>query len=86
MSKTINVTQLELQNILGAGLREVLRTDLTPEEREILNEKSRLILQFANNQINNANSLRENEKLLAQSGELDKSVIKAIVGTLEEME
>lgn len=70
------MTILELQDKMGKQVRELLRDDLTPEEREMSNSKSKFLIGFANQMINGANFALNTEKLLAENGDLDKSLLK----------
>lgn len=70
---------MELNDILGSRIRGILRTDLTPEEREQMNAQNRLIIALSNQQINAANVILNSEKVLAENNELDKSIIKELI-------
>lgn len=73
------MSALELSDVLGVQLRKVLRTDLTPEQREELNATNKFVIALANQQINAHNLILNGEKVLAENGDLDKSVIKTII-------
>lgn len=70
------MSMLEVGDIIGKQMRVVMRDDLTPEEREEANAKSRFVIGLANQFINAANFTLNAEKLLAENGDLDKSLIK----------
>ncbi len=70
---------LELQDILGRQVREIMRNDLNPEDREIVNAQSKFLIGFANQMINGANFTLNAEKVLAENGDLDKSVLKSYI-------
>lgn len=80
--KKMVITHIELQNILGDALNQILRKDLTPEEREVVNEHSKVILGFANQMINNSNFMLNGEKHLASIDNLEQSVISELIGTV----
>ena len=44
--KTREITLTELHDILGARIKMTLRDDLTPEQREIENEQSKIIMEL----------------------------------------
>lgn len=80
--KKMVVTHIELQNILGDALNSVLQKDLTPEQREVVNEQSKVILGFANQMINNSNFMLNGEKHLASINNLEQSVVSELIGTM----
>ena len=82
MDKKMVVTHIELQNILGETLNQVLRKDLSPEQREVVNEQSKVILGFANQMINNSNFMLNGEKHLASINNLEQSVVSELIGTV----
>lgn len=79
--KKVSVTHIELQNMLGDSLREVLREDMTPEDKEVVLEKAKVVLNFSNQMINNGNFILNSEKHLAQIDDLSESVIKELIGS-----
>ena len=78
MAKTM--TLLELQTIFGETLNKVREENLTPEERQVVNEQSSLIMNIGKQMINNADMMLRYEKLQAQNANLVHSQLKDIVG------
>lgn len=66
------MTLLELQNILGSRITVTLKEDLSPEERQIENEQTALIIGVAKQMINNGDLILRTEKLMAQTKSLTK--------------
>ena len=73
------MSMMELTDVLGSRIREVLRTDLTPEEREIMNAQNRFIIALSNQHINAANVILTGEKYLAENNDIDKTIIKELI-------
>lgn len=73
------MTLVELQRILGSRINVTLDDDLTPEERQIENEQSHLIMGLAKQMINNGDLILRTEKLMAQNKALKKSVIASMI-------
>lgn len=73
------MTLLELQDVLGSRIEVTLRTDLTPEEREMENEQSQIITGLAKQMINNGDLILRTEKLHAQSKNLKESVAMKLI-------
>ena len=72
------MTLVELQDILGRRIEITLREDLTPEDRQIANEQSQLVVGIAKQMINNGDLINgdlilRTEKLAAQTKSLTKS-------------
>lgn len=67
------MTLMELQDILGDRINVTLKETLTPEERQIENEQSRIILGLAKQMINNGDLILRTEKLAAQNRNLRRS-------------
>lgn len=67
------MTLVELQDILGRRIEITLREDLTPEDRQIANEQSQLVVNIAKQMINNGDLILRTEKLAAQTKSLTKS-------------
>jgi hypothetical protein len=74
-----NMTLLELQDILGQRITVTLRKDLTPEERQIENEESQLIVDIAKQMINNGDLILRTEKLAAQTKALKNSAAMQLI-------
>lgn len=67
------MTLIELQNILGERIKVTLRDNMSPEERQIENEQSRLIVGLGKQMINNGDLILRTEKLMAQTKSLKRS-------------
>ena len=76
------MTLLELQQVLGDRIRVTLNDDLSPEERQIENEQSALIMNIGKQMINNADLILRYEKLQAQTKNLAESRMTAVIGEL----
>lgn len=75
------MTLVELQDILGKRVEVTLDENLSPEERQIENEQSALIVGIAKQMINNGDLILRTEKLAAQNKSLKSSVaMKLITG------
>lgn len=75
------MTLVELQDILGKRVEVTLDENLSPEERQIENEQSFLIVNIAKQMINNGDLILRTEKLAAQNKSLKSSVaMKLITG------
>ncbi len=79
-NKKGNMTLVELQGILGDRVRVTLKEDMTPEERQIENEQSRMIMLLGKQMINNGQLILQTEKLAAQNKSLVSSVAMKLVG------
>ena len=79
-NKKGNMTLVELQGILGDRVRVTLRDDMTPEQRQIENEQSRMIMLLGKQMINNGQLILQTEKLAAQNKSLVSSVAMKLVG------
>lgn len=73
------MTLVELQKVLGDRVQTTLREDFTPEERQIENEQSYLIMNLAKQMINNGDLILRTEKLMAQTKQLNNSAIKELI-------
>ena len=67
------MTLMTLQDILGDRINVAINDSLTPEERQIENERSKLIVGLAKQMINNGDLILRTEKLAAQTKSLKKS-------------
>lgn len=74
------MTMLELQKVLGERINVTLKDDLSPEERQIENEQSALIMNIGKQMINNADLILRFEKLQAENHNLINSRMPAIIG------
>lgn len=73
------MTLVELQKVLGDRINVTLRYDLSPEERQVENEQSHLIMTLAKQMINNGDLILRTEKLMAQNKSLEESVIVSLI-------
>lgn len=71
---------VELQGILGDRIRITLKDDMTPEERQIENEQSQIIMGIAKQMINNGQLILQTEKIAAQNKNLVSSVAMRLIG------
>ena len=78
--KNREITLTELHDILGARIKMTLRDDLTPEQREIQNEQSKIIMELGKQIINNADIIMRNETLKARNKSLTYSVMDELIG------
>lgn len=74
------MTLVELHSIMGDRIKVTLKEDVTPEERTIENEQTKIIISVAKQMINNGKLILEYEKALAQAKTLQKSVLADIIG------
>ena len=73
------MTLVELQKILGDRIKITLDKSLTPEERQIENEQSALVMNLAKQMINNGDLILRTEKLMAQNRSLKNSISMKLV-------
>lgn len=73
------MTLVELQEVLGKRITVTLNENLTPEEREIENEQSFLVVNLAKQMINNGDLILRTEKLAAQSKSLKSSIAMKLI-------
>ena len=73
------MTLVELQKILGDRIEITLNKSLTPEERQIENEQSALVMNLAKQMINNGDLILRTEKLMAQNRSLKNSISMKLV-------
>lgn len=78
--KNREITLTELHDILGARIKMTLNDDLTPEQREIENEQSKIIMELGKQIINNADIIMRNETLKARNKSLTYSVMDELIG------
>ena len=74
------MTLMELQDVLGQRIRTILRTDLTPEQRQIENEQSALVMGLGKQMINNADIAMRFETLMAKNKNLVSSRMEGLLG------
>lgn len=73
------MTLVRLQEILGIRIETTLRDDMSPEERQIENAQTELILEAAKQMINNGDLILRTEKLAAQNKALEKSIAMTLI-------
>jgi len=64
---------VDLQKVLGERI-EITLSEMEPEQRQIENEQSYLIMNLAKQMINNGDLILRTEKLMAQTKSLTESV------------
>lgn len=67
-----NMTLLQLQKVLGSRINLTLDENKTPEQRQIDNEQSYLIMHLGKQMINNGTLILNIEKLAAQNKSLEE--------------
>lgn len=72
------MTLVELQKILGDRI-EVCLKDMTPEERQVENEQTALIVEIGKQMINNGDLVLRTEKLMAQCRNLSHSIAMDLI-------
>ncbi len=72
------MTLVDLQTIMGNRVARTLEV-MEPEERQMENEQSALIMGLAKQMINNGDLILRTEKLLAQNKSLTKSVAYSLI-------
>lgn len=73
------MTLIELQKVLGERVAVTLRDDFTPEERQVENEQSALVVGLAKQMINNGDLILRTEKLLAMNRNLKHSYAMELI-------
>ena len=73
------MTLVELQKVLGDRINLTLSEDLSPEERQVENEQSHLIMTLAKQMINNGDLILRTEKLMAQTKALTHSYAMELI-------
>lgn len=73
------MTLVRLQEILGIRIETTLRDDMSPEERQIENAQTELVLEAAKQMINNGDLILRTEKLAAQNKALEKSIAMTLI-------
>lgn len=76
----MSMNMMELHNVLGDRVNITLKEDMTPEERQIENEQSALVMNIGKQMIQNADLILRYEKLQAQTKGLHKSRMEKIIG------
>lgn len=78
------MTLVELHEVMGERINVTLKDGLTPEERTIENEQTRIVISTAKQMINNGKLILEYEKALAQAKTLKHSVLADMIGEQNE--
>ena len=79
--KMKDMTVMEIEKVLGERVRATLEKGLSPEEQQIENEKSTLIIGLAKQYLNGVDIALRIEKLQAQTGALkDSCAMKLLKG------
>lgn len=74
-----NMSLVELQKVLGDRITLTLKEDKTPEQRQMDNEQSYLIMNIAKQMINNGSLILNIEKLAAQNRNLEELVSLSLI-------
>lgn len=74
------MTLVELHEVMGNRINVTLSENMTPEERTIENEQTRIVISTAKQMINNGKLILEYEKALAQAKTLKHSVLADMIG------
>ena len=72
------MTLIELQEVLGDRIKVTLQ-EMSPEDRQIENEQTALIVDIAMQMINNGDLILRTEKLAAQCKSLEQSFAMKLV-------
>ena len=72
------MTLVELQKVLGERI-EITLKEMEPEQRQIENEQSYLIMNLAKQMINNGDLVLRTEKLMAQTRALENSIAYRLI-------
>lgn len=83
MAKKTNKAELtitELFNVLGDRIKVTLNEGLSPEERQIENEQSIIVMNLGKQMLNAADIAMRHETLQAKCRNLDKSVVADMLG------
>lgn len=76
-----DMTVMEIEKVLGERVRATLEKGLTPEEQQIENEKSTLIIGLSKQYLKGVDIALRIEKLQAQTGALkDSCAMKLLKG------
>jgi hypothetical protein len=74
------MTLVELHEVMGNRINVTLSENMTPEERTIENEQTRIVISTAKQMINDGKLILEYEKALAQAKTLKHSVLADMIG------
>ncbi len=73
------MTMIQLQSTLGNRMMVTLKDDLTPEERQIENEQTALVIGLAKQMIQNGDLILRTEKLMSQNRSLKNSYAMKLI-------
>ena len=73
------MTLLKLQEILGERVDVTLDNSLSPEQRQIENEQTALVVELGKQMINNGDLILRTEKLMAQTKSLTRSYAMELI-------
>lgn len=73
------MTMIQLQSELGNRMMVTLKDDLTPEERQIENEQTALVIGLAKQMIQNGDLILRTEKLMSQNRSLKNSYAMKLI-------
>lgn len=74
------MTLVELHKVMGDRIDVTLQNGLTPEERAVENEQTKIIIGLAKQMVNNGKLILDYEKSLAQTKNLEHSVLRDMIG------
>lgn len=81
------MTQLELQQLLGAELKKVWNSENSPRETQVkILDTAAAISSLAKQMINNADVILRTEKLVGENKLRQSAIVKMINGVVEEDE
>lgn len=75
----MKMTLIELQNVLGERIEVSLNNSMSPEQRQIENEQTALIMNVAKQMINNGDLILRTEKLAAQNKQLTNNYSYSLI-------
>ena len=79
------MTLVELQDILGRRIEITLREDLTPEDRQIANEQSQLVVGIALHKVHHKVLLRSIETAVVEHGSFPRYFVLCQNGSMSEV-
>lgn len=83
-NKNVEMTITELFNVLGARIKVTLDDKLSPEERQTENEQSIIVMNVGKQMLNAADIAMRHETLQAKCRNLEKSVVKDMLGDFDD--
>lgn len=82
--KKADLTITELFNVLGDRIKVTLKDGMTPEERQVENEQSIIVMNLGKQMLNAADIAMRHESLQAKCRNLEKSVVADMLGEFED--